>query len=205
MSVASTQARLTLGPDDEDPAAARRFADRLRAVRLAAKCFEIARSTRHDGERANAISRGIAIAEKAGLRIDLFDIPGRDRQHLHDALRDAGHTLRRWAETLRAGSDETIYDAKRRAFDAATSAAAERDRANGRRAGRGADPSDLRRADLLDRWPSIGAAINALRARRVEVIECPCADGPPRWEAASHRNDRLDEWQLRELADEVCA
>ncbi|MGT2515609.1 hypothetical protein ACVOMT_16495 [Sphingomonas panni] len=61
----------------------------LRAVRLAEKCFEIARSTRFAGERASAISRGIAIAEKARLRLDLFSIPGRDGRHLQNALRDA--------------------------------------------------------------------------------------------------------------------
>lgn len=205
MSATAPQPRLTLGPDEEDAAAPTRMAAMLRAVRLAEKCFEIARSTRFAGERASAISRGIAIAEKAHLRLDLFSIPGRDGRHLQNALRDAEGALDRWSETLSTGADETLYDAKRRAFDTATRAAAERDCANGRRAARRPGQADLRRTELLDRWPSIGAVVNALRARRVEVTEDPEAAGPARWRAAPHRADRLDEWQLRELADEVCA
>ncbi len=46
---------------------------------LAERCFALARSTTFDGERVNAIARGVAIAEKAGLPLDRFDIPGRPR------------------------------------------------------------------------------------------------------------------------------
>lgn len=41
------------------------------------RCFAVARSTTFDGERESAIARGIAIAEKAGLDLGSFDIPGR--------------------------------------------------------------------------------------------------------------------------------
>lgn len=203
MSATAHQPRLSLGLDEDDAAAPTRMAAMLRAVRLAEKCFEIARSTRFAGERASAISRGIAIAEKAGLRLDLFSIPGRDERHLQNALRDAEGTLTRWTEALRADAEETLYDAKRRAFDAATGAAADRDCASGRRPVGRRDWSDMRRADLLDRWPSVGAVLNALRARRIAVIADP--DAPHRWFTELRHAETLDEWQLRELADEVCA
>lgn len=177
----------------------------LRAVRLAGKCFDIARSTKFPGERAAAISRGIMIAEKACLRLDLFDIPGRDNQQLENALREVDETLGRLLDELRASEGETVYDAKRRAFHAATSAAAERDRATGRRTGPSPDLASIRRAELLDRWPSTGAAINALQARRVLVVPDTDYPGAPRWFAITRGLRNLDEWQLRELADEVCA
>ena len=205
MTQTAAQPPLGLGPDDEiDPAAARRMAELLRAVRLAAKCFDIARSTQFPGERAAAISRGIAIAEKAGLRLDLFDIPGWDGRLLQNALHDVDETLRRLADELRAMDGETVYDAKLRAFHAAAAEAAERDRANGRRSAPVLDLEAIRRADLLDRWPSTGAALNALRARRVEVFPI---DLPPTttWSVPSRALPVVDEWQLRELADEVCA
>lgn len=197
--------QLTFGPDDEiDPAAAQRMAEMLRAVRLAAKCFDIARSTNFPGERQAAISRGTMIAEKAGLRLDLFDIPGREGHLIKDAVRDLGETLERMIRELRAADGETIYSAKLRAFYEATSAAAERDRANGRRSAPVLDLDVIRRADLLDRWPSTGAALNALRARRVEIFPI---DLPPTttWSVPSRSLNVVDEWQLRELADEVCA
>jgi hypothetical protein len=50
-------------------------ADRQRAER----CFSLARSTTFEGERDNAIRRGLAICEKAGLNPDTFDIPGRTK------------------------------------------------------------------------------------------------------------------------------
>lgn len=43
----------------------------------AERCFALARSTKFDGERTNAIAQGTRIAEAAGLSLDLFDIPGR--------------------------------------------------------------------------------------------------------------------------------
>lgn len=176
----------------------------LRAVRLAAKCFDIARSTKFSGERQAAISRGILIAEKAGLRLDLFNIPGREGHLIRDAVHDLGETLERMVHELRAVEGETVYGAKRRAFHAEASAAAKRDRAAGRRATPAPDLQYIRRAELLDRWPSTGAALNALRARRVEVFPI---DLPPTatWSVPSRALDVIDEWQLRELADEVCA
>lgn len=209
MTQAAARPPLGLGPDDEidlvrAAANAHRMAAMLRAVRLAAKCFDIARTSQFAGERDAAFSRGIAIAEKAGLVLELFDIPRREEQRLRYALRDVDETLQRWASQLRAEAGETIYDAKRRAFHAEASAAAERDRAAGRRATPAPDLQTIRRAELLDRWPSTGAALNALRARRVEVFPI---DLPPTatWSVPSRALDVIDEWQLRELADEVCA
>lgn len=49
------------------------------ARRRAQGCFAIARSTPFAKERETALSRGISIAEKAGLSLDQFDIPGRPR------------------------------------------------------------------------------------------------------------------------------
>ena len=46
----------------------------------AERCFALARSTAFPGEREAAISRGVAIAQKAGLDLDRFDIPGRSQR-----------------------------------------------------------------------------------------------------------------------------
>lgn len=194
-------AQIGLGADDPSPLPSHEM---LRAVRIAEKCFQIARSSPHRGEREAAASRGMAVAKKAGLRLDLFDVPGRDEYRLKSALRDIAEARRRWAGTLQAADDETIYGAKRRAFDAATHAAAERDRTNGRRTGAPLDAERLRQAALRDRWPSTDAALNALRARRIDVfpIDLPAAI---MWSAPTLARPALDEWQLRELADEVCA
>ncbi|PXA98097.1 hypothetical protein DMC47_10390 [Nostoc sp. 3335mG] len=198
-------ASIGFGPDEEiDPVVAKRMAELLRAVRLTNKCFDIARSTRFAGEREAAVSRGIAIAKKARLRLELFDIPGHDEHALHVALRDIDETFSRLAANLHAEEGETIYDAKRRAFHEATRAAAERDKASGRRTSIAPDLDSIHRAALVDRWPSPGAALNALRARRVRLhpIDPP---GATIWIAPGRSPDVLDEWQLRELADEVCA
>jgi hypothetical protein len=45
----------------------------------AERCFALARSTKFDGERDNAIRKGTAIAERAGISLDEFDVPGRKR------------------------------------------------------------------------------------------------------------------------------
>lgn len=204
MTRATSQPYLGFGPDDGVPPADAPSTELLRAVRLAAKCFDIARSSKFRGERDAAISRGIAIAKKAGLRLELFDIPGRDEYHLQNALRDVDEARRRWAAELHADDGESIYDAKRRAFDEATTAAAERDRVAGRRSAGAPDLGEIRRADLLDRWPSVGSALNGLRARRVEIYPI---DLPPttKWSVPNRTPPIIDEWQLRELADEVCS
>jgi len=108
------------------------------ARNIAAQCFAFARSqTRHPAEREAAISRGVAICEKYGLDLDSFDIPGRDassgagsqrdsdRQRFEDAFEAAMADA-----ALRAGArpGETIYEARRRNFEEACAAAAERDR-----------------------------------------------------------------------------
>lgn len=45
----------------------------------AERCFALARSTTFPAERTTAIARGIAVAEAAGLSLDAFDIPGRQK------------------------------------------------------------------------------------------------------------------------------
>lgn len=50
------------------------------AYQRAERCFALARSTTFAGERESAIARGTAIAKKAGLDLDYFDIPGRKRE-----------------------------------------------------------------------------------------------------------------------------
>lgn len=45
----------------------------------ARRCFALARSTQHDGERDNAIRLGTQICERHGFDLDDFDIPGRTR------------------------------------------------------------------------------------------------------------------------------
>lgn len=49
------------------------------ARRRAEACFAVARSATIPGERDAAVNRGTAIAERAGLSLDDFDIPGRVR------------------------------------------------------------------------------------------------------------------------------
>lgn len=50
------------------------------ARRRAEACFAVARSATIAGERDAAVNRGTAIAEAAGLSLDLFDVPGRTRR-----------------------------------------------------------------------------------------------------------------------------
>jgi hypothetical protein len=52
---------------------------RVRERERAERCFALARSTTFAGERENAIARGKAIAQAAGLPFELFDIPGETR------------------------------------------------------------------------------------------------------------------------------
>jgi hypothetical protein len=49
------------------------------AYRRAERCFALARSTTFKGEREAAVALGTDIATKAGLSLDEFDIPGRQR------------------------------------------------------------------------------------------------------------------------------
>jgi hypothetical protein len=51
----------------------------MSAHEKAERCFALARSTTFEGERSNAIAQGTRIAEAAGLSLDLFDVPGRQR------------------------------------------------------------------------------------------------------------------------------
>jgi hypothetical protein len=121
----------------------------------AQRCFALARSTTFLAERDTAIALGIAIAEGAGLDLDLFDIPGRDRYASTDGPRMAfraklapdeysveeiGRLMREHLERMahaivaaeaQAGArdGETAYDARRRNFSAECAAAKARDMA----------------------------------------------------------------------------
>jgi|GEM_PF-3619531 len=223
--------------------------DPARARKLAEQCFNVARSTAFEGERAAAIARGEAIAKRAGLSLDAFDIPGRAKAKpeapkaggsasfhsggtfgfgsrfddlnldIDDMLRRAKATQAEWnrdpqhrayrerafddldaamdraARKAGARPDETVYDARRRAFDEATTSP------NG---------ETLRRFDLKNRWPSIDAVINALRARRVRVhpaqvrVSSLTGGAPPKlWIITEPEYCVFDQWSLRELADVV--
>lgn len=207
--------------------------DPARARKLAEQCFKVARSTTFDGERTAAITRGEAIATRAGLSLDSFDIPGRVKpkpepqynrpDDIAEMLRrakgtrddwgrddwyasarkgafaDLAATMRRKAAEAGARPGETVYEARRRAFEEATATP---------------DSELHRRIDLATRWPSIDAVLNALRARRIAVM--PADDRTEqglrsirpirqRWVASMDGFVVLDEWSLRELADEVCA
>jgi hypothetical protein len=131
------------------------------AAQKAERCFALARSTSFPGERDTAIARGIAILEKAGLRLDAFDIPGRprttraapppprapfeprgrrapDRYDFSEVQRVMAEFHRKMREAEQAAAacaGESAYDARRRNFAEQCAEAAARDRA---RAGSGA-------------------------------------------------------------------
>lgn len=127
-----------------------------RARSLAERCFALARSTTFGFEREAAIARGTAIAEKAGLSLDLFDIPGRVRgraarsarpaeqparrdraeppghyttSSVHEAMARFNEAMARQSAEVGAREDETIYDARRRNFERMAAAARARDEA----------------------------------------------------------------------------
>lgn len=223
--------------------------DPTRARKLAEQCFNVARSTSFEGERAAAIARGEAIAKRAGLSLDGFDIPGRVKAKpeapkaksgtsfhsggtfgfgspfddldidIDEMLRRANATRSEWnrdpdyrsyrerafddlsgamhraARQAGARPDETVYDARRRAFDEATTTP---------------NSESLRRFDLKNRWPSIDSVINALRARRVLVhparvrVSSLTGGTPPAlWIVTEPEYCVFDQWSLRELADVV--
>ena len=60
----------------------------------ARKCFAVAASTQHSGERDAAIARGMAIIEKHNLDPNDFDIPGRQRRRRSTGR--AGGTFDMW-------------------------------------------------------------------------------------------------------------
>lgn len=109
----------------------------------AERCSAIARSTAFAGERANAIAQGTRIAEAAGLSLDLFDIPGRQRAASPRATihvgtysgSDASEAMRRFTETM--------AEVNRQAFDLAVEQAKQRDRM---RTFRNAQEDAIRRA-----------------------------------------------------------
>ena len=122
-----------------------RALDRRAAIARAKGCFALARSTTFTAERETAIERGIAVAERAGLSLEQFDIPGRAARpaptrptievhtfeyagdDLNEALRSMEAALRRWNAAVNARADETVHDARRRNFDRAAAEARARD------------------------------------------------------------------------------
>ena len=69
----------------------------------AERCFALARSTTFPAERATAVERGIAIARSAGLDLDSFDIPGRQRpvKSVVGTFEAATITVEAFAEIMR--------------------------------------------------------------------------------------------------------
>lgn len=86
----------------------------------ARKCFALATSTQHEGERAAAIERGMAIIARNGLDPDRFDIPGRETPKRTTGFAGfAGFTGGTFdSEVLRAAMD-AMRDDLRRAAEAA--------------------------------------------------------------------------------------
>ncbi|KQN71468.1 hypothetical protein [Sphingomonas sp. Leaf62] len=125
-----------------------------------------------------------------------------------EALRGFRDAMDRARDRTGARDHETLYDAARRNFDAETAAAAERDRAGGRRDSQAPNPETLRREYLQGRWPTIEAVLNALRARHVYVAPVESrvtvhGQAMPLWLVTGPSVMVLDQWSLRELADEV--
>ena len=85
----------------------------------AERCFALARSTTFEGERANAIAQGTRIAETAGLSLDDFDIPGRERQRRRQpgenvqplTVEQINELMRKMAEVLNARFDASYMSA----------------------------------------------------------------------------------------------
>lgn len=192
----------------------------MRGRHLAERCFALARSTTFPGEREAAIARGIAIANKAGISLDRFDIPGRARAStppppprpkpaaskrkaeptsfrspfmsgkyssadLNEAMARFRQTMDETAAATGAGPDETIYAAKRRNFDAAVAAAAQRDAMKAQAA----------------RWPTPRFAADFLFSRGVPVYDL--GSGDRRWFAPNVRQEPMTDCELRGVADSV--
>lgn len=80
----------------------------------ASACFALARSSTFEGERQNAIARGLAIIAKNGGSADDFDIPGRPRR-IEEKQRwtEYEQELRRARDRLRSLYGENEADERR--------------------------------------------------------------------------------------------
>ena len=90
-------------------------------------CFALAKSSTFEGERQNAIERGLALLERGGLDPDDFDIPGRERAKQEDRLswQDApgfgglsSAATQRFYEFHRNTTREDKFQAARETFEA---------------------------------------------------------------------------------------
>ncbi|QXT34302.1 hypothetical protein KV697_10695 [Sphingomonas sanguinis] len=92
------------------------------AFHRADRCFALARSTTFPAERETAIARGTAVAEAAGISLDRFDIPGRERAQPRMAFRsqpapddysvdDIGDLMRAHRRRMQEGGFPDMLDA----------------------------------------------------------------------------------------------
>lgn len=179
------------------------------ARQRAERCFALARSTTFEGERDAAIARGIAVAEKAGLNLDTFDIPGRKRAgptidygspiftECVERYRAAKATGGFHPTSVRDAEDELMA----RAADAGSGFAAAFMRGRFAAAMREKTSREARR----ERWPDIEACKSYLFSRGVPVYDFglfPDDDGP-RWYVPGRDPDRVTDDGLRSTADAV--
>jgi hypothetical protein len=171
------------------------------ARRRAERCFAVARSTTFAGERNNAVSRGIAIAEEAGLDLNSFDIPGRVKAppkrptmaDFFDSRSDTEAVLRSFEEAIRRkmrGGQSRSEDSYADAFAAGVQREQARREADPNRSG--AAMSRLR-ADL---------AINWLWTAGIRVYGAATAsDGSRRFAIPSESDLEYDEEGVIEIAN----
>ncbi|MGO1304991.1 MAG: hypothetical protein ACTMKV_09440 [Sphingomonas parapaucimobilis] len=92
------------------------------AFHRADRCFALARSTAFPAERETAIARGTAVAEAAGISLDCFDIPGRERARPRMAFQSQpapddysvdqiGELMRAHRRRMQEGSFPDVLDA----------------------------------------------------------------------------------------------
>lgn len=123
----------------------------LRALERAEGCFALARSTTFEGERANAVARGKAIAQAAGLPLGLFDIPGEAGAWSEEGRRQYTDEIRRHESPPASRFAEDLFTRPRSPFYAGTWTRADLDdvlnrfQAGMERAERQARDSDLER------------------------------------------------------------
>lgn len=184
-----------------------------RARRLAERCFALARSTTFTGEREAAIARGTAIASKAGLSLDLFDIPGRARpapRRRKCAEPSVEERARRddLREVIRVFREHMAADWKAEwwtdelaacAADAGSGVAAAFERGRLDAAMR---LQRLREAQLA-RWPDLQGCANFLSSRGEPVYSLGDDDEDGFTWICPGRDRRLSDTQLRDLADEI--
>lgn len=181
-----------------------------RARQLAERCFALARSTTFAGERDAAIGRGTAIAEKVGLSLDLFDIPGRVREARprrstaassapDPRLDELREIIRKHRQHMAEGWVQGIDEFVARAADAGSGFAAKYQQGRFDAAMRTRRARDARFA----RWPDLGSCADFCfsRGEPVYQLDDPEDEGLTWW--CPGRDRRLSDDHLRQLADEI--